>query len=118
MVNTKVTAVTVAALAAVAACEPIGYPVVETSLGKLRGVTESYEGTVLHAYRGIRYTNAPVNERRFLRSELYNESWTGILNATGYGPVCIQNPAAVSWLRQQLSAISVCVELCMRDVHM
>jgi hypothetical protein len=75
----------------------IGYPIVNTTLGQLRGVTQEYEGRPLHAFRGIRYTDQPpVNARRFLRSHLVNESWIGVRNATGYGAVCIQNPADVS----------------------
>jgi hypothetical protein len=75
----------------------IGYPLVNTSLGQLRGVTQEYDGRPLHAFRGIRYTDPPVNGRRFLRACLVNESWSGVRNATGYGAVCIQNPADVSW---------------------
>jgi carboxylesterase type B len=79
-----------------AAAGPVGYPVVNTTLGQLRGVTQEYEGRLLHAYRGIRYTEPPVNERRFLRTRLIDAPWSGVQNATGYGATCIQNPANVS----------------------
>ena len=72
----------------------VGYPEVDTTLGRLRGRTVEYEGKHLNSFRGIRYTEPPVNERRFLRSELINKSWEGVQNATSYGAVCIQNPAA------------------------
>jgi carboxylesterase type B len=88
-----------AALATSAATDPgpvLDYPIVNTTLGKLRGVTRSFEGSVLHTFRGIRYTDPKVNKTRFLKSTVYNTTWDGVRNATGYGAVCIQNPAAVS----------------------
>lgn len=72
----------------------VGFPEVDTTLGRLRGLTVEYEGKHLNSFRGIRYTEPPVNERRFLRSELINKTWEGVQNATSYGAVCIQNPAA------------------------
>ena len=91
----------------------IGYPVVDTTLGKLRGVTVNFQNRhTLHAFRGIRYTDAPVNERRFLRAELMNEKWSGVQNATAYGAICIQNPAGVSCTSRRRSRSSLSLRKC------
>jgi carboxylesterase type B len=72
----------------------VDYPVVETSLGKMQGVSHKYDDKLLHTFQGIRYTDPMINEKRFLKSKVYEKKWKGVYNATSYGAVCIQNPAA------------------------
>ena len=59
--------------------------IAETNAGKLRGTTE--KGTC--SFKGIRYGASTVGSRRFM-PPVPAEPWTGIRDATGYGPTCPQ----------------------------
>jgi para-nitrobenzyl esterase len=62
--------------------------VVETSHGKLRGIEE--RGVCV--FRGIPYAQPPVGELRF-RSPVPPQPWTGVRDASRFGPAAPQNAA-------------------------
>jgi para-nitrobenzyl esterase len=72
-------------LAAVCAQAAEDRPVVETTLGKVRGVIE--DGVAV--YRGIPYAAPPVGELRW-RATQPAKGWEGTLDAADFGPVCPQ----------------------------
>lgn len=61
------------------------FPVVETTLGKVRGIGR--DGIAL--FRGIPYGGAVDGEKRFLPAE-EAEAWEGILDCTQNGPTAMQ----------------------------
>lgn len=66
--------------------------VVEIDNGEVRGTTlYSRLGREFHAFLGIPYAQAPINNLRFQAPVPVN-SWTGELDATSYGPMCYQLP--------------------------
>ena len=94
---------------AVAGTQP---PVVATASGKVMGAWESVFGVELAAFRGIPYASPPVGEggrwmppsppvrARFVVvcchlgysscSRVFQDSWSGILNATQGKPACYE----------------------------
>ncbi|TAM63913.1 carboxylesterase/lipase family protein [Mycobacterium sp.] len=59
--------------------------VVETCYGPVRGVDEGR----VRVWKGIRYAAAPVGDLRF-RAPQPPERWTGVADATAFGPACPQ----------------------------
>lgn len=76
-----------AAAPLLAAGPPAGDPVAETRYGRVRGVRE--RGVLV--FRGVRY-GADTAPRRFRRA-LPPQPWTGIADATRYGPAAPQTKA-------------------------
>lgn len=73
-------------------CQSLQYTMVTTNYGKLRGFRASLPSEILHPvdqYLGVPYALPPTGERRFQAPEPPN-SWSGIRNATQFGPVCPQ----------------------------
>lgn len=64
--------------------------VIGTSLGQIRGVREE---DVLH-FRGVRYAEPPVGERRFL-APLASGPWEGTLDGTSFPNRCTQPDTAL-----------------------
>ncbi|XP_017461696.1 PREDICTED: esterase FE4-like [Rhagoletis zephyria] len=65
-------------------------PLIETSLGRIRGsVLTSRKGRDIYAYRGIYYAEAPIGSRRFAAPEPV-QAWNDTLNALADGPMCPQ----------------------------
>jgi para-nitrobenzyl esterase len=62
-------------------------PIVETSLGRLRGAREGD----LAVFRGVPFAAAPVGERRF-RAPEPAEPWPGVRDAARFGPSAPQLP--------------------------
>ncbi|RVT93276.1 carboxylesterase/lipase family protein [Sphingomonas crocodyli] len=66
-----------------------GAPVIETNLGPVRGVAL---GGPAAAFRGIPFAAPPVGPLRW-REAQPAKPWTGVLDATAFGPVCPQQPS-------------------------
>ncbi|XP_011495825.1 PREDICTED: juvenile hormone esterase-like isoform X1 [Ceratosolen solmsi marchali] len=65
--------------------------VVKIPCGSLRGVVErSFEGYDYCAFKGIPYAEPPVGQLRF-RDPIPVKPWSGVRDATNFGPMCIQN---------------------------
>lgn len=60
--------------------------VVRVSNGLVRG---AYSKNYI-AFKGIPYAEKPIGEKRFEPVQLFNENWTGVRNATEFGPMCLQ----------------------------
>ena len=61
-------------------------PVVSTSGGELQGLLLTRGGAV---FKGIPYARPPIGERRW-REPMPPERWTGVRDATAFGPPCAQ----------------------------
>ncbi|KAK9692517.1 Carboxylesterase family [Popillia japonica] len=69
-------------------CEQL--PIVNTSLGKLKGFTlTSRLDRPIYSFIGIRYAKAPIDELRF-QPPVPVDKWNGVYDATQPGPVCPQ----------------------------
>ncbi|XP_060067071.1 uncharacterized protein LOC132547323 [Ylistrum balloti] len=60
-----------------------------TKLGDIVGVVEQVRNEKVYQFRNIPYAKPPVGSRRFTKPEL-SGPWAGTLNATQFGPSCIQ----------------------------
>ncbi|CAD5118365.1 DgyrCDS7076 [Dimorphilus gyrociliatus] len=66
------------------------HPIIETSNGKVRGNTNNItDGRIYHEFLGIPYAASTEREFRFKKPRPV-ESWSGIRNATKFGPHCHQ----------------------------
>lgn len=64
--------------------------VVEIENGKIDGAfMETRFGDKFHAFLKIPFAEPPTGELRF-QAPVPKSSWTGILNCTSYGPICMQ----------------------------
>ncbi|XP_050680053.1 juvenile hormone esterase-like [Leptidea sinapis] len=67
----------------------VEYNIVETSSGLVRGRLDQYKSIKYYSYKGIPYAESPTGFLRFQPS-VPKKRWSGIYNATEYGPVCPQ----------------------------
>jgi para-nitrobenzyl esterase len=72
---------------------------VETPMGKLAGLRKD---NVL-SFKGIPFAKPPVGARRWRMAEP-NAPWTGIRDATRYGPVCLQSSIPIEALTGGVSS--------------
>ena len=72
-------------LAALLGCSAGKSVVVESALGSIRGV----ETDGVARFLGINYAQAPVGQLRWQAPQPV-EAWTGVLDASAYGPWCPQ----------------------------
>lgn len=64
--------------------------VINTPSGQLQGLVTSINGSIIYQFRNIPYAKPPVGELRFSKPVKYG-SWTGIRDATTFGPACVQD---------------------------
>lgn len=69
------------------ALQPREHPLVSTSQGSVRGVSE--DG--LAVFRGVPYAAPPIGDLRW-RAPVPCEPWGDTLDASGFGPACAQTP--------------------------
>ncbi|PWY88243.1 carboxylesterase [Aspergillus heteromorphus CBS 117.55] len=86
---------TLAGLAAVplvasAAIQKSALPVVNTTLGYVQGAYSPFRGgNTAVVYKGIPFAAPPTGENRWKEPQAV-QPWTGVLNATEFGPQCAQ----------------------------
>src|SRR5262245_16391719 len=67
-------------------------PIVTVTGGQIRGVMLEKGGAV---FKGIPYAQPPVGDLRW-REPMPVKPWSGIRDATAFGPPCAQNPYFIS----------------------
>jgi para-nitrobenzyl esterase len=65
-------------------------PTIETRAGKLRGTTDRG----IHRFAGVPYGESTAGERRF-KPPLARAPWSGVRDATEFGPICPQQGSLV-----------------------
>lgn len=64
-------------------------PIVQAPIGKVRGsIFKTILGRTIYAYRGVRYAEPPVGERRF-KVATPAANWNGVFDGREEGPACI-----------------------------
>jgi carboxylesterase type B len=58
----------------------------------LAGNSIQFGGRVIHEFLGIPFAEAPVGDLRYLNTKPLTSTWTGIRDASKYGPACMQPP--------------------------
>ena len=79
---------------------------VQTSYGLIQGVQE---GSLL-SWKGIPYAQPPLGKRRFLPPQP-PEAWSGVLQATHFGPMAMQPASMPAELLRRLSMSEDCLTL-------
>src|SRR5215472_18356615 len=72
-------------------------PIVKVTGGQIRGARLDKGGAV---FKGIPYAQPPVGDLRW-REPMPVKPWTGVRDATAFGPICAQAP--VSFIRGGIS---------------
>ncbi|NBC03460.1 MAG: carboxylesterase family protein [Bacteroidetes bacterium] len=76
--------------------------ITSTDKGEVEGVYNSETG--IYSYKGIPYAKAPVDELRW-KAPQSADSWEGTLDATEFGPICMQRePVPFSMWTQEFIA--------------
>ncbi|XP_055851925.1 juvenile hormone esterase-like [Episyrphus balteatus] len=66
-------------------------PIVETSLGKIKGtILKTEKDREFYAFRGIRYAESPIGDERFKAPIAVTKPWNGEYDATKDGYMCPQ----------------------------
>ncbi|KAF2771406.1 carboxylesterase [Teratosphaeria nubilosa] len=80
------------ALTAVAAATAViaDLPIIQTTQGYVRGTTSPFRDGAATVYKGIPYASPPTGSKRWTEPTPA-ESWSGVLNATEFGPQCAQS---------------------------
>jgi carboxylesterase 1 len=81
---------TMGALAAALLYNDFDTVTLNTTLGKVRGVEVTVDGTRIRQFRGIPYAKSPTGHLRF-RKPVPVSPWLGTLDATRFGPTCMQS---------------------------
>ncbi|KAJ5637468.1 alpha/beta-hydrolase [Penicillium lividum] len=79
---------TLAGWAALLSAANAAFPVVDTAQGKVQGTASEYRSNVT-VYKGIPFAAPPTGENRF-KPPAAPKSHDGVLNATKFGPQCMQ----------------------------
>ena len=69
--------------------EAISLPTINTTQGYLQGSLSNFRSPYVTSYKGIPYAAAPVGDLRW-RAPQAAAAWDGVLNATEFGPQCLQ----------------------------
>ena len=66
--------------------------IIDTELGTIEGTVHKVRNDqTVYSFKGIRYALPPIGSLRFRPSQLNQERWNGIYNATDFGSTCIQS---------------------------
>ena len=81
---------------------PVVNSVVDTRLGKVRGISAAR----VHVFKGIPYGDSTSGARRFL-PPAPARPWTGVREATAFGPICPQTGALVDRAQSDARVVGV-----------
>lgn len=84
-------------------------PIVTTDSGKIRGAVET-SGSAVRVFRGIPFAAAPLGELRW-REPQRVRPWTGVRQATEFGPRCMQQPLFSDMMFRSPSTSEDCLYL-------
>lgn len=69
--------------------DSVPLPTINTTQGALQGSLSNFRSPLVTSYKGIPYGKAPVGDLRW-KAPQAAEAWDGVLNATEFGPQCMQ----------------------------
>ncbi|XP_055850671.1 juvenile hormone esterase-like [Episyrphus balteatus] len=82
-------------------------PVVETNVGKIRGsIMKTEKGSEFLGFRGIRYAEAPIGEKRF-KAPIAIKKWPGVIDATHDGFMCPQIGKPINMMSEDCLILNV-----------
>lgn len=86
-------------------------PIVKTTNGLVQGVTKRYHGKTVVQFKKIPYATPPIGHMRF-EKPVRHQNWDNVLNATEFGPSCIQNLLGNdAWLLDNTEISEDCLHL-------
>ncbi|XP_069123063.1 fatty acyl-CoA hydrolase precursor, medium chain-like isoform X2 [Argopecten irradians] len=88
----------------------INYKTVRAPAGPIRGIAIQNRDRSVYQYRNIPYAKPPIGDLRFRKPVPYG-SWTDVLDATSFGPSCIQDPKYISKLLENTQMSEDCLQL-------
>ncbi|XP_033726510.1 cholinesterase-like [Pecten maximus] len=88
----------------------VTYKTVRTPSGPVRGIAIQNRNQSVYQYRNIPYAKPPVGNLR-LKKPVPFGSWTNVLDATSFGPSCMQDPKYISNILENRQMSEDCLQL-------
>ncbi|XP_033731419.1 carboxylesterase 1E-like [Pecten maximus] len=88
----------------------VTYKTLRTPSGPVRGIAIQNRNHSVYQYRNIPYAKPPVGNLR-LRKPVPFGSWTNVLDATSFGPSCMQDPKYISNILENTQRSEDCLQL-------
>ena len=83
---------------------------IQTQLGNLTGLVEELDDNTMNSFLNIPFAKPPIGNLRFRRPEPFGP-WSGTLNATVFGPSCIQSDSVLDNLSPNKEKSEDCLQL-------
>lgn len=88
----------------------ISYKTVRAPAGPIRGIAIQNRDRSVYQYRNIPYAKPPIGDLRFRKPVPYG-SWTDMLDATSFGPSCMQDPKFIPNFLENKHMSEDCLQL-------